>query len=327
MRFSLCSLGLMAVSALAAPKPWLNLRGTSGVANGSASLEDVATTGFATTNGGTSGGKGGKKIEVSTLDALKKAVTGNDPAIVLITGPITGSKDNIKIGSNKSVIGKDSSVVLTDFTLTVKESKNVIIRNVIIKKVVGGDAVAIQKAKNVWIDHVDVSSDRTHGKDYYDGLIDITHGVDFVTVSNSYLHDHWKCSLVGHSNKNAAEDKGHLTVTYNNNYWSRIHSRAPSIRFGTGHMYNNYYEDVVDSINTRKGAQVLVQNNVWVNATRALFTVNDGYAVASGNDYGGAKANAPKGTFTKPPYDVPQLLAASDVKAAVVGTAGATLKF
>lgn len=26
---------------------------------------------------------------------------------------------------------------------------------------------------NVWIDHVDVSSDRSHDKDYYDGLLDV----------------------------------------------------------------------------------------------------------------------------------------------------------
>jgi pectate lyase len=28
-------------------------------------------------------------------------------------------------------------------------------------------------SNNVWIDHVDVSSDRDHDKDYYDGLIDV----------------------------------------------------------------------------------------------------------------------------------------------------------
>jgi pectate lyase len=28
-------------------------------------------------------------------------------------------------------------------------------------------------SNNVWIDHVDVSSDMDHDKDYYDGLIDV----------------------------------------------------------------------------------------------------------------------------------------------------------
>lgn len=172
-----------------------------------------------------------------------------------------------------------------------------------------------------------MSSDRSHEKDYYDGLIDITDAADFVTVSNSYLHDHWKCSLVGHSDKNAAEDKGHLTVTYNNNYWRNINSRAPSIRFGTGHIYNNYFEDVNDGINVRQGAQVVVQNNVWINPMKALYTIDKGFAVASGNDFGNSSNTAPTGTFTKAPYAVSQLLEAKDVKAAVVGIAGATLRF
>ncbi|KAJ5023028.1 polysaccharide lyase [Bipolaris maydis] len=297
MKFTVLSLGLMAVSSLAAPSSFVKRQ---------ASLEDVATTGFATTNGGTSGGKGGKVVKVASLADLEAAVKGDAAAIVVITGPISGNGDNIHIA---------------------KSVKNVIIRDVVVRNVVHGDSIAIQKAQNVWVDHVEVSSDRSHDKDYYDGLIDITDAADFVTVSNSYLHDHWKCSLVGHSDKNAAEDKGHLTVTYNNNYWRNINSRAPSIRFGTGHIYNNYFEDVNDGINVRQGAQVVVQNNVWINPMKALYTIDKGFAVASGNDFGNSSNTAPTGTFTKAPYAVPQLLEAKDVKAAVVGIAGATLRF
>lgn len=314
------SLGLMAVSALAAPMP-------SVLSKRAASLEDVATTGFATQNGGTSGGKGGKTIQVSSVSELTSAVKGDDAAIVVITGPISGSGQNIKIGSNKSVIGKDSSVIISDLTLTVKGVSNVIIRNLAISKVVGGDAIAIQSSQNVWVDHVDLSSDRDHDKDYYDGLLDITHAADYVTVSNSYLHDHWKCSLVGHSDSNGAEDKGHLTVTYNNNYWHNINSRGPSFRFGTGHLYNNYYENVSDGINTRQGAQLLVQNNVWESAKKALYSTNGGFAVAEGNDMGDSEDTAEKGTLVKMPYAVTDMLDASEVKSAVVGTAGVTLKF
>jgi pectate lyase len=211
--------------------------------------------------------------------------------------------------------------------LTVKSVKNVIIRNIALSKVVGGDAIAIQLAQNVWVDHVDVSSDRDHDKDYYDGLIDVTHAADFVTISNSYIHDHWKASLVGHSDNNGGEDKGHLTVTYNNNYLKNLNSRGPSFRFGTGHIYNNYYENVSDGINTRQGAQLLVQNNVFSNSKKAIYSTDGGFAVASGNDFGSSSNAAPAGTLSKAPYTVSNLLAASAVKAAVVGTAGATLKF
>lgn len=327
MKFSIMSLGLMAVSALAAPMPSQIAPKRAGFAKRAASLEDVATTGFATQNGGTSGGKGGKTVEVASLSELQAAVKGEDAAIVLITAPIKGSGENVKIGSNKSVIGKDSSAVLTDFTLTVKAAKNVILRNFAMEKVVGGDAIAIQEAQNVWVDHVDLSSDRDHDKDYYDGLLDVTHAADYVTISNSFMHDHWKCSLVGHSDSNGGEDKGHLTVTYNNNYWLNINSRGPSFRFGTGHLYNNYYENVSDGINTRQGAELLVQNNVFVGSKKALYSTDGGNAVAEGNDFGDSENTAPKGSLAKAPYEVPELLEAAAVKAAVVGTAGVTLKF
>ncbi|KAF3036689.1 hypothetical protein E8E12_005058 [Didymella heteroderae] len=327
MKFStFVSLGLTAITALAAPTPSM-IDVKRDIVKRAASLEDVATVGYATTNGGTTGGKGGKTVKVSTLSELTAAAKGDDAAIVLITGPIKGSGDNVKVGSNKSIIGQNSKVVLENFTITVKGVKNVILRNFAVQKVVGGDAIAIQKSENVWVDHLDLSSDRDHDKDYYDGLLDITHAADFVTVTNTFLHDHWKASLIGHSDSNESEDKGHLTVTYANNYLYNLNSRGPSFRFGTGHFYNNYYENVSDGINTRQGAQVLVQNNVFVNSKKALYSTDAGYAVESGNDFGEGKNTAEKGTLTKAPYTVSGLLDASKVRAAVVGTAGNTLSF
>lgn len=133
-------------------------------------------------------------------------------------------------------------------------------RNLKISKVIAsnGDAIGIQKSTNVWVDHCDLSSDMDHDKDFYDGLLDVTHASDWVTISNTYLHDHvsfnlaicatmtvelmngaaqWKTSLVGHSDSNSKEDTGHLHVTYANNNWNNINSRAPSFRFGTGHIF------------------------------------------------------------------------------------------
>lgn len=61
-------------------------------------------------------------------------------------------------------------------------------------------------------------------------------------MHSTYLHDHAKTSLVGHSDSNGDEDTGHLRITYANNYWLNLGSRGPSLRFGTGHVYNNYYK-------------------------------------------------------------------------------------
>ncbi|KAF2198192.1 putative pectate lyase A [Delitschia confertaspora ATCC 74209] len=323
MRFStIVSLAMPALS-LAGPTPTTEER--RGVLAKHASITDSPTTGYATQNGGTTGGKGGSTTTVSSYAQFTAAVADDTARVVVVSGAITGT-EKVRIGSNKTIVGKDSNAKLNGINLTVKSKKNVIIRNLSISKVVGDDAITIQLATNIWIDHCDLSSDRDHDKDYYDGLLDITHAADFVTVSNTFMHDHWKSSLVGHSDNNGAEDKGHLRVTYHNNYWYNLNSRGPSIRFGTGHIFNNYYENVNDGINTRQGAQVLVQNNVFVNSKKPLYSTDAGYAVATGNDFGGAANEALAGTLTSVPYQY-SLLDAAKVKAAVVGTAGATLKF
>lgn len=53
-----------------------------------------------------------------------------------------------------------------------------------------GDAIGLQKSSNIWVDHCDLSSDLSHDKDYYDGLLDITHAVDRVTVSYNKFSNH-----------------------------------------------------------------------------------------------------------------------------------------
>ena len=59
------------------------------------------------------------------------------------------------------------STALNGIGLRVLEESNVIIRNVKISKVLAdvGDAIGIQEASNVWVDHVDLSSDLDHDKD------------------------------------------------------------------------------------------------------------------------------------------------------------------
>ncbi|KAG2415914.1 pectate lyase B precursor [Aspergillus terreus] len=277
-------------------------------------------------NGGTTGGAGGTTTTVSSYAQFTQAVSGDDPKVVVVSGNIKQTADQARVGSNTSIIGKDANAVLEGFGVLVKEKENVIIQNLGIKKVLAdnGDAIGVQYSNNVWIDHCDVSSDMDHDKDYYDGLIDLTHAADYVTISNCYIHDHWKASLVGHSDSNGDEDTGHLRVTYANNHWANINSRGPSLRFGTGHIYNSYYENVSDAINTRQGAQVLVESNQFVGVKKPLYSTDGGYAVARDNDFGDGENAAPAGTLTSVPYDY-ELVGADGVKAAVVGVAGQTL--
>jgi pectate lyase len=179
----------------------------------------------------------------------------------------------------------------------------------------------------VWIDHNSFSSDRDHGKDYYDGLLDINHGSDYVTVSWNTFKDHYKGSLVGHSDNNASEDTGHLRVTYHHNWFNNVNSRIPSLRFGTGHFYDNYVVGADTAVHSRMGAQMLVENNVFRTTTVAVTTNRDsdvdGYANLRGNDLGGAATEISQvGTFTAPPYSY-TAEPASSVVASVTSGAGA----
>lgn len=71
-----------------------------------ATISDAATLGYASQNGGTTGGSGGTVTTVSTLAQFTAAVDEDDstPRIVVVSGTISGETD-IRIGSNKSIIG------------------------------------------------------------------------------------------------------------------------------------------------------------------------------------------------------------------------------
>jgi pectate lyase len=291
-----------------------------------ASANDVANIGYATLNGGTSGGSGGTTTTVSTLAALTSAVAGDSKKIVIVSGTITGNTV-VKVGSNTSILGKAGSS-LVGVGLRIIDVNNVIVRNMKISKVLAdvGDALAAQNANHIWFDHNDLSSDKDHDKDYYDGLLDVTHGCTGVTISNNKFTNHYKGSLVGHSDSNQSEDTK-ITVTYTGNYWDGMNSRTPSFRFGTGHIFNEFYTNNGDGINTRVGAQLLVENNVWENCKNSVYSTDGGFATVTGSVLSGTPAStAPIGTFKKAPYSY-TLLAGSAVKASVQANAGQKLSF
>lgn len=255
---------------------------------------------------GTTGGGSAAATTVTSLSAFKTAVTGDSAKVVKVSGLISLS-GQVDVGSNTTVIGVGSSSGFTGGGLRVKDRTNVIIRNLVISKAVGTDAITVQHSTKVWVDHNDLSSDRTHGKDYYDGLLDITHAADYVSVSWNKFHDHYKVSLVGHSDSNASEDTGHLRVTYSHNWFYSVNSRLPSLRFGKGHMVNNYFQNVGDSgIHSRMDAEVYVEKNVFTNVPDAITTTGDsptdGYANQSGNIFNNSTTDITRTSSYKPTY-------------------------
>lgn len=285
--------------------------------------------GFATVSGTTTGGAGGPTITVTSAAALLTAARATTTQTILVNGLLTCTTE-IRLASNKTIQGVGANSGLVGCGLNLKTVNNVIIRNMKISKVQAstgnGDAIHIDNSTHLWIDHNDLSSDTTHGTDFYDGLLDITHAADFVTISYNFLHDHIKCSLIGHSDNNASEDTGHLRVTYHHNYFRNCDQRLPSLRFGTGHIYNNFFENGSTGVHSRMGAQTLVQNNVWRNVGTPIETTKDsdvdGFTNQSGNDFGGGtNLITQTGNFTNPPYSF-SLTATASVISTVTANAG-----
>ncbi|MBS0210305.1 MAG: right-handed parallel beta-helix repeat-containing protein [Planctomycetes bacterium] len=222
--------------------------------------------GWASVDGGTTGGKGGATVSVADEEALRLAVAGYGPATVIVRGKITLSK-KVRVGSNKTILG-DAGAELTGFGLHLNKVENVIIRNLSIHDS-ADDAVNVEGGtRHVWIDHCDFAN-------CHDGLVDIKHGSDLATVSWCRFHDHNKTCLLGHSDKAsaAAEDRGRLRVTYHHNFFDGSLSRHPRARVGEPiHVFNNFYQNNQYGVASTANAGVLVEGNYFLRCKLPTLT-------------------------------------------------------
>jgi pectate lyase len=198
--------------------------------------------GWATQAGGTTGGAGGATVTVSTFADFRTQAQNSGARTILVNGMLSGS-GTVEISADKTIRGVGANSGISGTTLNIEDMSpaNVIIQNMNIRGVPGNDAIQIESATHVWIDHNIMSSTIENDPDFYDGMLDITHAADYITVSWNVIRNHWKTSLVGHSDGNASEDRGHLRVTYHHNWFDRTFERSPRVRFGeTVHVFNNY---------------------------------------------------------------------------------------
>jgi pectate lyase len=121
------------------------------------------------------------------------------------------------------------------------------------------DAISLRETEQVWLDHnefrdrvtVDSTLPTFFGAKYqiHDGLVDITNASDRVTISWNRFVDHDKTMLIG-SSDNAPEDIGRLRVTIHHNHFENVGQRAPRVRYGQVHVYNNYYVIPYDGVHS-----------------------------------------------------------------------------
>jgi pectate lyase len=292
--------------------------------------------GWATQNGGTTGGGDQVPVVVANASELTTQLRGNDAKVIHLKGNVEG---NFAVGSNKTLIGVCGAQIRGH--VGISGSTNVVIRNL---KLVGNncqdspqdcsggdDAMTLSGgAKNVWIDHLDIS-------DGSDGNLDITQGSDFVTVSwtkfsySSKRSDpeagasgHRFSNLIGSSDDEPL-DVGHLNVTYHHCWWAQnVDQRMPRTRRGQIHVFNNLFTATGNSYCTNAGqdAKLLVQNNFYASVSSPLQVTANGNMKAEGNDFTNSTGNqSASGTGFTPPYPF-ELDATSTLRATLEAQVG-----
>ncbi len=238
---------------------------------------DFSMVGFATEDGGTTGGSGGTTVYASTGDEILEYIDAkqdgdySDGLIIMVNGTITSDNtDDTKIAikdvEDVSLIGVGTSGEFDGIGIKVYKASNVIIRNVYVHHVLIGDKDAISiegPVDHVWVDHCELEAEYDDvDKDYYDGLLDAKKASYYITYSWNYLHDSWKTMLCGSSDS----DDYDRTITAHHNIFENCNSRMPLFRFGTGHFFNNYYIDGASTaINSRMGACIRIEKNYFEN--------------------------------------------------------------
>jgi len=324
---------------------------------------DVNTVqGFASMGGGTTGGAdagfGNNTVTVSNGVELNNVLSATNPTykdkplMVYINGTITWENSNnaeIRVcRSNVSIIGLANGEFSGVGIRVSHGASNIVIRNLLMHEVPqsrgAGDHIHLDgqdgAVSNIWIDHNEFYNDLTVDKDFYDELVSGRSRVHNVTISHNYLHDSQKTSLWGSSDDAAAEDVGR-TISFHHNHWKNVVSRLPLFRFGEGHVWNNYYNGATGSgINSRMGAKMRVDNNVFENVKNAIWSGDSsaiGFWHATGNTFtsstwsGSFNANCStppcyaEGNNSNIAYEPPYAYTAmetSAVKAYVVESAG-----
>ena len=258
--------------------------------------------GWATENGGTTGGAGGNTVTATTGAEINQAMcsraSDTTPLIIYVDGTInhdnttsasgscdtTGEEIQFKGVSNISLIGVGDRGVLDQVGIHVRDASNIIVQNLHIKNVKksgsptsnGGDAIGMEAGvHNIWIDHntLEASGGESDG---YDSLVDMKNDVKYVTVSYNWLRNSSRGGLVGSSD---TDDKNSF-ITFHHNWYENIEQRTPLLRHGEAHSFNNYWSnqsngDMIHGINARMYSEVLVEGNYFYNSNNPLLASTD----------------------------------------------------
>ncbi len=306
-----------------------------------------APVGWATQNGGVTGGGNASPSTASTYDQLKSLLTSSSAKVVYVSGVITipaGGRITIQDQSGKTIFGlPGSKIVSTDKSASgsgifyFKRCTNFIMRNITLEgpgayDTDGYDNMCIDNCQNFWVDHCEFH-------DGMDGNFDIKNASDFISVTWSTFsyekppipggsggsNDHRYSNLIG-SSDGATGDQGKLNVTFYYCWWGEgCRERMPRMRYGKLHMVNSLFSSSVSNQCIRAGykADVLAEGNYFDNQKLPIDEYEKNYTAIKGvRNYGAS--DIIKNTAFTPPYTI-AVADAQSIVTPIKSCAGATL--
>ena len=307
-----------------------------------ATLQAASTTdtpmGWASANGGTTGGAGGTEVTVTTMADLQKYAKMPGKYIIWVKGVMgsygtrgNGDGDRVTLSNDKSILGLPGAHVKGG--LDFNNVKNIIIRNLIVEGPGavdndGGtagearqDAISVvNESKNIWFDHLSVM-------DGEDGNTDVSKASDFVTISwtkftytvKSHASgtsgmSHRFCNLIGGSDTEKSSggvtSEGKLNVTFYKTWWGAgVAERMPRVRFGKVHVANCLFNSTDNGqghcVRAAYKADVLVESNVFIGQKKPIDLFDNDFTAITvkNNVFTNCTGNtAGSGTAFVPPY-------------------------
>lgn len=211
----------------------------------------------------TTGGAGGERYRVTNLDdagpgSLREGVERVGPTIIEfeVSGTIRPER-TLMVGADKTVDGRGAQVTIGGRGMTLTQP-NVIVRNLFFAEVTPSDilqdAIHIEGARNVWIDHNSMTGAG-------DKLIGMESGTD-VTISWNWFHNQFQVIQLGtFSTADAARD---IRVTLHHNLFTDNGYRHPRASYGKIHAFNNYVRNwQVHGMSAVRGAELASEANIF----------------------------------------------------------------
>ncbi|GKT60615.1 pectinesterase [Colletotrichum tofieldiae] len=282
--------------------------------------------GFASLNGGTTGGKGGEVVVVKTQADLEKYASASGKHVIKVSGKITITPKGkeVKVSSDKTIVGIGATAEIDQGGFNLQNQRNVIFRNIRIGntyvegdeegKTQDFDGIQMDNCTNIWIDHV-------HFEKGGDGLLDSRKDTTFLTVSWTIFRNHNKAFGIGWT------DNVNTQMTIHHNFFDQTKQRNPSVdNVKYAHLYNNALVGQTSYGHYARGKTEMRMENCYFEKVRNPIQADATAKLnASGNVYKSTTGSTAKnaGTVFDPKtfYDY-KLDAAADVYGIVSEGAG-----